>query len=224
MLILISSQGHCLQLALASSEVFTDQLLPFYPWRNLTGFQQNLQIQWMYDSLFKTLILCNPASVQGEVRRKRNCSSLYFCSFFFCCYFVPPSSEIFHWHLPCSSKAYIAAEGRSFCPCVERRNDSLSDERRFTPPHPLLFFFPPFCWQWRKKLTAIRLAGGDKWLSVLAGSWEAVKVDTLADGEVNTQHALAPRAACQVSQPGGAGTPTERSGDVTRNMILFFIF
>lgn len=51
-----------------------------------------------------------------------------------------------------------------------------------------------------------------------------MKVDTLADGEVNTQRALAPRAACQASQPGGAGTPTERSGDMTRNMILFFIF
>lgn len=97
MLILISSQGHCLQLALASSEVFTDQLLPFYPWRNLTGFQQNLQIQWMYDSSFKTLILCNPASVQGEVRCKINCISLYFCSFFF--FFLLFCTSII-WNLP----------------------------------------------------------------------------------------------------------------------------
>lgn len=49
-----------------------------------------------------------------------------------------------------------------------------------------------------------------------------MKVDTFADGEVNTQRALVPRAACQVSQPGGVGTPTGRSGDVTWNAISLF--
>lgn len=142
MLILISSQGHCLQLALASSEVFTDQLLPFYPWRNLTGFQQNLQIQWMYDSLFKTLILCNPASVQGEVRRKINCISLYFCSLFF--FFT----ILYLHHLKSSTDICLALPRRTlqlkdaeFSPALSAEMTRYQMSGVLHPLTPVFFFF-----------------------------------------------------------------------------------
>lgn len=144
---------------------------------------------------------------------------IYFASLYI--YYLKSFTHLHCVH--CSERRQNARRAAAFA-CVEFINDTLSDERRFAHPHPIFFFSlekVPFCWQVRKKLTAIRLAGGDKWLSVLAESWAPVKVDTFADGEVNTQRALVPRAACQVSQPGGAGTPTGRSGEVTLKCLCF---
>lgn len=146
---------------------------------------------------------------------------------FFAGFYLHHLKSFFNWPVPAPKGHKIPAELQHFAPALSSEMARYQMSVVSHNPPPFIYFFliflekVPFCWQRRKKLTAIRLAGRDKWLSVLDESWEAVKVDTFADGEVNTQRALVPRAACQVSQPGGVGTPTGRPGDVTWNAICF---